>query len=106
MIVKDLKIQVDDLKKKQNSNGRINNLKNELDYLKTNVSNQESRIQANEDGIESNSNSLGVSILVSDEIDMTTFALYLGFGNYCQYPCDIFCRAYKKLCQSGRQHHF
>ena len=31
-IVEDLKSQVDDLKKNQNRDGRINNLKNELDY--------------------------------------------------------------------------
>ena len=58
-IVEDLKSQVDDLKKNQNRDGRINNLKNELDYLKTNVSDQESRIQ--------------VSNLKSDEIGMKTF---------------------------------
>ena len=57
-IVEDLKSQVDDLKKNQNRDGRINNLKNELDYLKTNVSDQESRIQ--------------VSNLKSDEIGMKT----------------------------------
>ena len=65
-IVEELKSQVEDLKKNQNRDGRINNLKNEIDYLKTNMSNQESRIEANEEGLE-------VSYLISDEIEMKTF---------------------------------
>ena len=60
--VEELKSQVEDLKKNQNRDGRINNLKNELDYLKTNMSNQESRIQANEEGLEVS------CCLISDEI--------------------------------------